>query len=164
MRNTICTEEKGDVPLVEPKFLGLAPYAALIAALTVLAACATAPSELGVDPQDAAVAAETPPDLQAVADGMAGQVGTPAGDGLTLDGARAEGNQLVLDLRHDQDFAFFSSPERDKLNFEFDRTFPTQMCASPVTRRFIEEEGGIRVNVFSADGQSLTSRTITECS
>ncbi|EKE45836.1 hypothetical protein OCGS_0062 [Oceaniovalibus guishaninsula JLT2003] len=136
---------------------------AAAAATVLLAGCADRGTDLRVNAEGAARAAVTPPDLEAVAQAMNARAGSRLGDDLTLTGARAEGNQLVMDLRHDDAESAFTPAARDAFTFTLERDVPMQMCAAPATRRFVEEEGGVRISVVTSDGAPLASRTITTC-
>lgn len=135
---------------------------AVFTALLALGACAQT-TGLRVDPEGARRAAESPPELVAVADAMQARRGSRIGADLTLTDARAEGDVLALDLAHDASAAEFTAASRDALVADFDRDFGAQLCAHPALASFVQSRGGVRATIETADGAPLASRTITRC-
>ncbi|WOI57056.1 hypothetical protein [Palleronia sp. LCG004] len=134
----------------------------LAAGVALLSGCGGASDPLAVDPENAARAAATPPEMAAVISALEPLEGRELDEGLTLRQARADGGRLVLDLVADA-AAIATSAERDAFRFSFERDFAQQMCAAPALRSFISERGGVTANVSAPDGSPILSRSIDDC-
>lgn len=134
-----------------------------LAALSVLAACAAATDPLAVDEAGAARAADSPPDLVAVAQAMDAQAGTRLSENLTILGAEASGSRLAMRFEDRRAAGEFGPAAREIYAMDADREIRTQMCAQPATRRFVDEYDGVTASIVSSDGQPLADVSIEEC-
>ena len=131
--------------------------------LALLAGCAGEMDALSVDEAGARDAAETPPDLEAVALAMDARAGQRLTDDLTILGAEAEGRRLSMRFRDSRNADAFGPAAREIYAMDADREIRTQMCAQPATRRFVEEYDGVEAGIVSADGEPLADVSIEAC-
>jgi len=129
----------------------------------LLAGCAAGTAPLAVNEAGAARAAETPPDLAAVAQALDARRGQQLTGDLTILGAEAEGRRLAMRFRDARDADAFGAADRELYAIESDRQIREQMCAQPATRRFVEEYDGVSARIESADGAELAQVEIEEC-
>ncbi len=116
-------------------------------ALALLAACAAPTAPLEVDEVGAARAAESPPDLLAVAQALDARRGERLSDNLTILGASAEGRRLVMSFRDTRDLRPLGPAAREIYAMDADRQIRTQICAQPATRTFVEEYDGVVASI-----------------
>ncbi len=95
-----------------------------LAALSVLAACAAATDPLAVDEAGAARAANSPPDLVAVAQAMDAQAGTRLSENLTILGAEASGSRLAMRFEDRRAAGEFGPAAREIYAMDADRENP----------------------------------------
>lgn len=138
-------------------------YASLLAVLSV-AGCASGTQEtLAVDSAGATRAAQSPPDLAAVAQALDARKGERLSGDLTILGAAAQGRRLDMSFRHDRDAAEFSPSQREGYALVATRAIREQMCAQPATARFVETYDGVAADIVTADGAPLAAIEVTEC-
>lgn len=128
-----------------------------------LAGCAAGSDPLAVDEAGAARAAETPPDLAAVAAALDARRGQRLAGELTILGAEAEGRRLAMRFRDGRAAEAFGPAAREIYAMESDRQIRAQICAQPATRRFVEEYDGVGAQIVSADDVELARVEIKEC-
>lgn len=138
------------------------PIARFLPAL-LLAGCAAGTDPLTVNEDGAARAAETPPDLAAVAQALDARRGQQLTEDLTILGAEAQGRRLAMRFRDDRAASAFGPAAREIYAMESDSQIREQMCAQPATRRFVEEYDGVSAEIVSADGVELARVEIAEC-
>lgn len=138
-------------------------YSSCLAVL-LLAGCVSATEDtLAVDSAGATRAAQTPPDLAAVAQALDTRQGEKLSGDLTILGASAEGQRLSMSFRHDRNAAEFSPSEREGYALVATRTIREQMCAQPATARFVETYDGVAADIVTADDAPLAAIEVTEC-
>ncbi|QFU07993.1 hypothetical protein PARPLA_02513 [Rhodobacteraceae bacterium THAF1] len=139
------------------------PLRLVIATALVLGSAATAQT---VDPNAAARAVAQPPSPAAVAqalDGMRGQQFAQLRDsGLTVRGAQAQGDQLVLSLRDSKRASEYGPAAREGYAIVADRNIRAPLCADPVLSAFVARYG-ITTVITTRDNQPLANVAIDRC-
>ena len=137
------------------------PSLALIAAFVGTAASAQA-----VDPNAAARAVAQPPSPAAVAqalDGMRGQqFARLRNSGLTVQGAQAQGDRLVLSLRDSKRASAYGPAAKEGYAIVADRNIRAPLCADPVLNAFVGRYGIVTV-ITTRDNQPLANVVIDRC-
>ena len=88
-------------------------YASLLAVLSVAGCASGTQDTLAVVSAGATRAAQSPPDLAAVAQALDARKGERLSGDLTILGAAAQGRRLDMRFRHDRDAAEFSPSQRE---------------------------------------------------
>ena len=136
--------------------------------LSVLALCiaGSVASAQAVDPNAAARAKANPPAPALVAqalDGMRGQPFAQMRDsGLTVVGAQAQGDRLVLNLRDSKRASSYGPAAREGYAIVADRNIRKPLCADPVLSAFVARYGIVTV-ITTRDNQPLANVAIDRC-
>ena len=137
------------------------PFVAL-----ALALCGTAAIAQTVDPDAAARAVTAPPSPAAVAqalDGMRGQeFARLRNSGLTVQGAKAQGDRLVLSLRDSKRASAYGPAAREGYAIVADRQIRGPLCSNPVLNAFVRQYGIVTV-ITTRDNQPLANVAIDRC-
>ncbi|SFG15570.1 hypothetical protein SAMN04488020_101340 [Palleronia marisminoris] len=138
-----------------------------LAAPLALLACAPttdqpATSNLSVNADGAAAAAQTPPALTAVAQALDARQGQMLTPDLEIRGASAEGDTLVMQFRHAQPSTAFGPAAREGYEVVAARSIREQLCAAPATARFVETYG-VAATIVTSDDQPLATVNVDDC-
>ena len=141
--------------------------ALVFAAPLALLACAptqNAPGGggLAVDQAGAARAAQSAPDLVAVASALNARQGAMLTPELSITSASAENGRLAMRFKHNERASAFGPAAREGYEIVAVRDIRSGLCGAPATARFVETYG-VSADIVTADEQPLATVTVDDC-